>query len=81
MGFEIKTITAFIHKDENNIEGVLAFYDGRGWLPLVCADETRIKQMFFAAEEMKAISGRDYRIVQFSVRTDITEQVKEKYLK
>jgi hypothetical protein len=42
MDFKITTVTAFVAIDEKDgDEGVIAFFDGSGWMPLICADEAR----------------------------------------
>lgn len=80
--FKITTVTAFVAIDpEDGDEGIIGFLSDSGWMPMVCADEARIRQMLPIAEDLKAISGKDYRIIQFSIREDVTDQVKEKYLK
>jgi hypothetical protein len=80
MSFKITTLTAFISIDKNDEEGVMAFNSDQGWVPLVCADEARIKSMLTIAEDIKKMSGMPYRIIQFSVRTDVTEEIKEEFL-
>ena len=63
-------------------EGIMAFEGANGvMMPLVCADEARIESMLPFAEDIRAHTGCQYRIIQFSTREDVTDQVKEKYLK
>ena len=81
MAFKIKTVTVFVAIDENNEEGVMGFKSDMGWMPLVCADEERIRKVFPIAEQIKKASGKDYRVLQFSVRTDVTDEIKKKYSK
>lgn len=80
--FVITKVTAFVAIDpENGDEGVMAFMaPGGQWMPLVCADEARIESMITFAEDIYAHTGLPYQIIQFSVREDVTDQVKEKYL-
>lgn len=80
--FVITKVTAFVAIDPNDgDEGVIGFKTDNGWLPLICADEDRIKQMFPIAEKLRTDTGQDYSIIQFSVREDVTDEVKAKYLK
>lgn len=81
MSFKIETVTAFVSIDKNGEESVMAVYNNCQWMPLICADEERIKSMAPIAENLKKMSGKDYRIIQFSFRRDITIEIKEKYLK
>lgn len=76
--FVITKVTAFIAIDPvNGDEGVIAFNSSSGWMPLVCADETRIREMLPIAEKITAATGQQYRIVQFSTREEVTDQVKK----
>jgi len=80
--FTITKVTAFVAIDpKDGDEGVMAFRtaDG-GWMPLVCADEARIQSMLPIAEEISANTGQTYKILQFSTREDVTDQVKAHYL-
>lgn len=76
--FMITKVTAFVAIDPvDGDEGVMAFKTPGGWMPLVCADEPRIQQMLAIAAEISEATGVPYRIVQFSTREDVTDQVKK----
>lgn len=77
--FRINKVTVFIAEEEDGSEGVMGALLGEVFYPLVCADEARISVMFPLAEQIKNIKGQDYRIVQFSVREDVTDDVKARY--
>lgn len=78
--FKITKVTAFVGIDPvDGDEGVLGFKGPNGWMPLICADEARIASMFPIAEEIAAEKGIEYRILQYSVREDVTEEVKARY--
>jgi hypothetical protein len=80
--FVITKVTAFVAIDpQNGDEGIIGFKSLDGWMPLICADEERIKHMLPIAEEIRAATGKDYKIIQFSIREDVTDEVKEKYSK
>lgn len=80
--FVITKVTAFVAIDPvNGDEGVLGFKGPDSWIPLICADEKRIEQMFAMAQDITAHAGISYKIIQFSTREDVTDEVKEKYLK
>ncbi len=81
--FTITKVTAFVAIDpKDGDEGIMAFEGPDGlMMPLLCADEPRIKSMLPMAEIISARTGCKYRIIQFSVREDVTDLVKEKYLK
>jgi hypothetical protein len=76
MSFRITKITAFVAIDEvGDVEGVLGTRVGNTWFPLICADEEQIRKMYPVAKSI----CKDFRIAEFSVRKDVTEQVKLKY--
>ena len=80
--FKITKVTAFVAIDpKDGDEGVMAFLSDGGWMPLICADEARIESMVPIAEDISARTGKQYQIIQFSVREDVTEEVKARYLK
>jgi len=66
---KIDDVTLFVSVDEFGDEGVTAFHTGWGWMPMVAADEARIKSLRDVALEM----SRDQRIVireiKFSTKT------------
>jgi hypothetical protein len=80
--FTITKVTAFVAIDpKDGDEGIMAFEGANGvMMPLVCADEARIQSMLPIAEMISGETRTAYRIIQFSVREDVTDQVKEKYL-
>jgi hypothetical protein len=80
--FTITKVTAFVAIDpKNGDEGVMAFKSDTGWMPLICADEERTRHMLPIAEQISSATGQKYRIIQFSTREDVTDQVKEQHLK
>jgi hypothetical protein len=80
MAFKIESLTAFVAIDENGDEGILGFKgQNNTWLPLICADEERVKQMYPIAEAITRSSKKPFRVVQFLVRVDITEDVVKKF--
>jgi hypothetical protein len=50
---------------------------GNTFYPLVCADDDRLKSLFPLAEQISKESGMPYRIVQFSSKRDITQEIKQ----
>jgi hypothetical protein len=73
--FKIQTVTAFVAiDDKNGDEGVIAFFDGMGWMPLICADEQRIQSMLPLAKDVCRRERKKFRILRFSVREDVTEK-------
>ncbi len=78
MSFTITKLTAFVAIDKDNEEGVMGIRTAEGWMPLICADEARIKSMFPAAEKISKATNKPYRILQFSQREDVTEEITNK---
>lgn len=78
--FKIEYIHVFVATDPaDNSEGVIAYLAGLAWMPLVAADHTRLQHMIKAAEEIKERTGKDYTILRFEKREDVTKEVREKF--
>lgn len=81
MPFKITKVSAIVGIDPTNgDEGIWGFMGPQGWMPMVVADEVRMRLIIPVAEEMSKASGIPYRVVQFSTMTDVTEETKKKYL-
>ena len=76
---KIETITAFVGTDELGNEGLIGFKGPQGWVPMVCADEDRVKQLFPIAETMSEVTGKSFRVIRFDSQTDVTEEMTTKY--
>jgi hypothetical protein len=81
MAFEIKTITAYVAVDKDGEEGIIATRMGEVWMPLVCADEKRVASMYNAAKQICAIDNKEFKVLRFAVREDVTDETKAKYEK
>lgn len=76
MNFKIEKITAFISIADDGDEGVIGFLNGDSWMPLICADHQRVNQMYPIAEKICKEAGKEFRVIQFTTRADITEALK-----
>jgi len=73
----IKEMFAFVAMDVDG-EGVMgACLDGKTFMPLVGADMDRVQSLVPVAEMIKKTTGKDYRILQFKNRVDITNKIKK----
>jgi len=70
---KIEKMYAFVAENEDG-EGVMAFKSNNGWMPMVGADFKRIDSLLPIAQEMSRVSGKEFKILQFDNRTDVTEQ-------
>ena len=70
---KIEKMYAFVAENEDG-EGVMAFWSNSTWLPMVGADFKRIGSLLPIAEDVSKLSGKKFRIIQFDNRTDVTEQ-------
>lgn len=74
LSFRITVIHAFVAVDEDDEEGLVGFRQQDGtWMPLVCADETRLKQVERLAHYVAQLTGKKVRHVRFSIRDDLEE--------
>lgn len=77
---KIEEMFAFIVKDNvrDGDEGIMGIQaDGGSWMPLVGADMDRVKSLYHYAEKICQVTGREFRIIKFSGREDITDKVKQ----
>jgi hypothetical protein len=72
----IEEMFAFVAEDEQG-EGVMGFMDSRNmqWVPLVGADMDRVSSLYPIAVDISLISGKPFKVLKFSKREDITEEV------
>lgn len=71
MDKKIEVFTAFIHKDSEGQEGLIAEMIGNQWMPFVAADQKRVLELHHIVKRM----GIEFKIVRFTGREDITEQI------
>jgi hypothetical protein len=70
----IEAIWAFVSVDVNDgNEGVLASTFGRHLLPLIAADEKRLKELWPAARQIASVTGMRCKLVKFHAREEIEE--------
>lgn len=74
-GFTIKTITAFVAIGNDGEEGVMGQLVQNVMMPFVCADEIRLQILLPLALKISKDSGIPFRVLQFSTRSDITDQL------
>lgn len=67
-GFKIEKMYAFITKDENGEEGIMAELIGDKWMPFVGGDWMRVKDLKKIAQVVTKESGKEIKIVEFSQR-------------
>lgn len=72
----IEEMFAFVVEETPGEEGLLRAALGTQWFPLVGADMARIRCLLPLAEAACDVDGRPFRVLKFSVREDITEQVR-----
>jgi hypothetical protein len=77
---KITAMFAFVTKDKQPYdkgEGVMGFLTtDKTWMPMVGADLDRVKSLIPMADAMAKRLGIKYRIIKFTNRIDITEEIK-----
>jgi hypothetical protein len=68
----IEHIWAFLSVDEGG-EGVVSMTTKFGHMPMVAADEMRVKQLRPIAQAVAAQTGVRIRLVKFTVREEVEE--------
>lgn len=71
--FKIETISAFIAVDDDGTEGVVGVPSLFGLMPMVCADEERIRSLEPRAQELATAMRKTITLARFSVRTDVKQ--------
>ena len=74
---KIEKMYAFVAKNEDGDEGVMAFRAKDAWMPMVGADFKRIESLLPVAKDVAKANGINFRIMQFDNATDVTEQFKK----
>jgi hypothetical protein len=71
----IETIWAYITENELGDEGLCGFQDPntQQWLPMVAADETRLRLLKPFAHQIAVITKRKVKLVKFYNREDCEE--------
>lgn len=77
----IEKMFAFVGKDENGQEGLMAFRDPSSdtLMPMVGADMKRAISLIPVAEHIAEQHGHEYRVLCFESRSDETEEFKRVY--
>lgn len=75
MALKIGAIWAYVSEDEKGDEGICGFNDPRTnqWVPMICADEERLKALKPFAHQIAVVTKRKVKIVKFHTREDIGE--------
>lgn len=71
LGFVIKEMYVFIIKHDDGDESVPAVMNAGAWYPLVAADKTRLDLYRDAARAAAKESGKEIRLVKFTVREEL----------
>lgn len=75
----IDGVYAFLSKDKEGNEGLCGFqYKTGHWMPMVAADEKRMKSLIPVAEQIAANSDQDVILVKFSNREELRRFVAKK---
>lgn len=67
----IDNIWAYICLDDDNTEGIAGWYSPDGPIPMIGADEARIKSLRPLAEELARSMGKKITLCRFSVREEL----------
>lgn len=72
-GFRIKEIHAICGIGDDDEEGIPAFMTPDGPAPLIASDRIRLAQLMLMAQRIADETGRNFKVVRFSVREDVGE--------
>jgi hypothetical protein len=66
---------AFVTTNRNSEEEIMSAKINDARMPLVSADLEQVKSMLNLADKIKSETGQDFRILRFSTRHDITDDL------
>lgn len=72
-GFRITELHAIVGVGPDDEEGICAYVNEMGSLPMISADPRRLEQMTAIAQNIANETGLKFEIVRFSVREKIGE--------
>lgn len=73
----INEIFAFVATEKDGSEGIIGARLGEDqWMPFVGADMDRVRSLYPIAEQVSRVAGRPFKILKFSNKQDITEEVR-----
>lgn len=67
------TIHAIIAIGDDDEEGIPAFHTPDGVVPLIASDRVRLESIKEMAQFIADTTGQSFKVVEFSVRTDVGE--------
>ena len=74
MAFRITEIYAVVATDEDGVEGVVAITTPSGGaMPLIAADEARLKNIVPAARSIARLTGHTYKLIRVTQREDVMD--------
>jgi hypothetical protein len=70
--FRIQHVHAWVSVDADDEEGIIGFMGpDRQWMPMIAADEARLRQLRPFAERTAKATGRPVRLLRFTVREEL----------
>lgn len=76
---KIETVTAYVSVDENGHEGIISIYTPHGWTPCIGADEEKVKSLYPIVKDLCQRNNQKFRVLHFSIREDVTDELKARY--
>lgn len=78
---KIESMYAFVATEDDGTEGVMGANVGGQWFPFVGADLSRVKSLYPIAKNVSKTIGKPFKILHFTSKKDITEEVRRGYEK
>ena len=78
-GFRITELHAICSIDpDDDQEGIPAYFSAAGPMPMIASDRVRLDMLKTMAQEIADQTGRNFKVVRFSVREDIGEIISKR---
>lgn len=68
---KIDDIYVFVATEDDGSEGITGFKSGDTWIPMVCADTTRLESIRPIAHQIARQTGKPIKLIHFSARTEV----------
>ena len=71
--FKIDSVWVFVSRDENGNEGVMAFHNSVGMMPMLTTDEEMVESLKPIAKEMAKHTSKKIHLVKMTSRVEMGE--------
>lgn len=79
MARKIESLTAYVMVGADGEEGVMGMLTPNGFVAMIGANDHKIRQLYPIALQAARDAKCEFRVLHFSVVTDVTQETRKKY--